>query len=42
MIGEKAFKLYTKFRVYINRPIEIFLAIHHIKTVHKLGAVFFA
>ena len=43
MIGEKEFKLYcVKLRVYINRPIKIFLAVRHIKTVHKSGAVFFA
>lgn len=43
MIGEKEFKLYcVKLGVYINGPRERFLAIHHIKIVHKSGGVFFA
>lgn len=43
IVGEKEFILYcVKFKVYLSRLIETFLTIHHIKTVHKSGAVFIA
>jgi len=43
MIGGEEFKLYcVKLNIYINRLIEVFLATHHIKTVHKSGEVFSA
>lgn len=43
VIGEKEFKLNcVKLGVYRNGPRERFLAIHHIKTVHKSGGEFFA